>query len=53
MVIELDRKSETPLYVQISNQLRDQIRSGELVTGAQLPPSGASRRCSGSTAPRS
>ncbi|HEX7103513.1 MAG TPA: winged helix-turn-helix domain-containing protein, partial [Nitrolancea sp.] len=38
MVIELDRAAATPLYIQISNQLREQIRSGELVTGAQLPP---------------
>jgi len=38
MVIELDRKSSTPLYIQISAQLRDQIRSGELASGVQLPP---------------
>lgn len=38
MVIDLDRASATPLYIQISSQLREQIQSGELATGAQLPP---------------
>ncbi len=38
MVIELDRTAPTPLYLQISQQLREQIRSGELAAGAQLPP---------------
>ncbi|HVX29284.1 MAG TPA: GntR family transcriptional regulator, partial [Nitrolancea sp.] len=38
MVIDLDRTSGTPLYIQISTQLREQIKSGELAIGTQLPP---------------
>ncbi len=38
MVIELDRAASTPLYLQISQQLREQIRSGELAAGVRLPP---------------
>ena len=38
MVVELDRSRDLPLYLQISQQLRDQIRSGELAAGSRLPP---------------
>ncbi len=38
MVIELDRAVSTPLYLQISQQLREQIRNGELAAGVRLPP---------------
>lgn len=38
MVIELDRRAPMPLYLQISEQLKDQIRAGELSSGVQLPP---------------
>lgn len=38
MVIELDRKATQPLYLQISQQLKDQIQSGELASGVRLPP---------------
>jgi 2-aminoadipate transaminase len=38
MVIELDRAATTPLYVQISQQLKTQIRTGELAAGVRLPP---------------
>ncbi len=38
MVIELDRTAATPLYLQISEQLQEQIRNGELAAGDRLPP---------------
>ncbi len=38
MVIELDRAASMPLYLQISQQLKDQIRNGELSSGVRLPP---------------
>lgn len=38
MIVELDRSRDLPLYLQISRQIRDQIRSGELAPGARLPP---------------
>ncbi|PZM96157.1 MAG: PLP-dependent aminotransferase family protein, partial [Actinobacteria bacterium] len=38
MIVELDRSRELPLYLQISRQIRDQIRSGELPPGTRLPP---------------
>ncbi|MFQ5855063.1 MAG: PLP-dependent aminotransferase family protein [Anaerolineae bacterium] len=37
-LIQLDRKSRTPLYLQIRNQLREMILAGSLSEGAQLPP---------------
>ncbi len=38
MVIELDRAATQPLYLQISQQLKRQIRTGELAAGVRLPP---------------
>jgi len=38
MHLELDQKSNLPAYVQIRNQLREQILRGDLPAGAQLPP---------------
>jgi len=37
-MIELDRNSRVPLYLQIRNRLRDLILSGALPEGTQLPP---------------
>lgn len=37
-MIELDRSSRVPLYLQIKNRLRDLILSGALPEGTQLPP---------------
>ncbi len=37
MKIELDRDAKTPVYIQLSNQLRRQILSGELPAGQRLP----------------
>ena len=37
-MIELDRHSDLPLYVQIKNQLRFSILSAALAEGSQLPP---------------
>lgn len=37
-MIELDRNSQVPLYLQIKNRLRDLILSGALPEGTQLPP---------------
>lgn len=38
MLVELDRSDASPLYLQISRQLREQIRRGELTPGFRLPP---------------
>lgn len=38
MIVELDRSSGEPLYLQITRQIRDQIRAGELAPGTRLPP---------------
>lgn len=38
MVIELDREATQPLYLQISEQLKEQIQTGELASGVRLPP---------------
>lgn len=38
MRININRNSDTPVYLQIKNQLRDMIISGELPTGHTLPP---------------
>lgn len=35
--VDIDRTSETPTYRQVANILREQIRSGELKRGDQLP----------------
>jgi GntR family transcriptional regulator/MocR family aminotransferase len=37
--IELDRRSKTPLHVQISRRLQAQIADGTLADGTRLPPS--------------
>jgi 2-aminoadipate transaminase len=37
MKLQLDSESQLPVYVQIRNQLRDQILRGDLPAGAQLP----------------
>jgi GntR family transcriptional regulator, N-acetylglucosamine utilization regulator len=37
--LELDRRSPVPVYVQISDAIRDQIEAGELQPDAALPPS--------------
>ena len=34
----LNRRSPIPLYYQLVEQIREQIRAGELAPGAQLPP---------------
>jgi DNA-binding transcriptional regulator YhcF (GntR family) len=33
----IDRDSEVPVYVQIANQVRDQILSGTLPAGRRIP----------------
>jgi GntR family transcriptional regulator len=33
----IDRESEVPVYVQIANDLRQQILSGELPAGRRIP----------------
>jgi DNA-binding transcriptional regulator YhcF (GntR family) len=33
----IDRDSEVPVYVQIANQIRDQILSGKLPAGRRIP----------------
>jgi 2-aminoadipate transaminase len=38
MLVELDRESDLPLYLQISNQIRERIHTGDLPAGAKLPP---------------
>jgi 2-aminoadipate transaminase len=38
MFVELDRDSDLPLYLQISNQIRQRINTGDLPVGAKLPP---------------
>ncbi len=37
--LELDRRSPVPVYIQISDAIRDQIETGELQPDAILPPS--------------
>jgi len=39
MGVEIDLQSETPIYVQIYNQIKRDIASGSLEPGDQLPPS--------------
>lgn len=38
MKVSIDRETTTPIYMQIFEQIRRQIISGELVTGYRLPP---------------
>ena len=38
MRININRKSDTPIYMQIKNQIRDMITFGELPAGHVLPP---------------
>jgi 2-aminoadipate transaminase len=38
MLVELDRESDLPLYLQISNQIRERIHTGDLPVGSKLPP---------------
>jgi 2-aminoadipate transaminase len=38
MLIELNRESDQPLYLQIEHRLRDLILAGDLPVGARLPP---------------
>ncbi len=38
MYVELDRESDLPLYLQISNQIRQRISAGDLPAGTKLPP---------------
>ena len=38
MRININRNSDTPIYLQIKNQIRDMIISGELPAGCILPP---------------
>ncbi len=38
MLVELDRESSLPLYLQISNQIRERIHTGDLPAGTKLPP---------------
>lgn len=38
MRININRNSDTPIYLQIKNQIRDMIISGELPAGFILPP---------------
>ncbi len=38
MIVELDRSRDEPLYLQISEQIRERIRRGELAPGTRLPP---------------
>jgi 2-aminoadipate transaminase len=38
MHLQLDPENELPVYVQIRNQLREQILRGDLPAGTQLPP---------------
>jgi DNA-binding transcriptional MocR family regulator len=38
MLTNLDRESDVPLYLQIRDQIRDLVLSGDLPLGARLPP---------------
>ena len=38
MIVQLNRESHEPLYLQIKHQLRDLILAGDLPLGARLPP---------------
>ena len=47
MHLRLDPESKIPAYVQIRNQVREQILHGDLPAGAQLPPERALARSLG------
>ncbi|WP_448319216.1 GntR family transcriptional regulator [Streptomyces sp. CO7] len=36
-MIDLDRESMTPMYVQLADVLRERIRSGQIPMGRRLP----------------
>lgn len=36
-MIEIDRESITPMYVQLASALRDRIRRGEIPVGRRIP----------------
>ncbi len=38
MELTLQRNTDTPMYRQIVNQVRDHIKEGTLRSGARLPP---------------
>jgi len=38
MRVSINRNSDTPIYLQVKNQIRDMIISGELPAGHILPP---------------
>ena len=38
MIIELDMSSDTPIYVQLRNQIVKGIGFGEILPGELLPP---------------
>ena len=37
MNVKIDKKSKTPIYLQIASQLKTEIFSGELNCGSTLP----------------
>ena len=37
MNINIDKKSKTPVYLQIVNQLKAQIKRGDIIDGSTLP----------------
>jgi DNA-binding transcriptional MocR family regulator len=47
MKIEIDRESKTPVYIQISDQLRRQIITGEIPAGRRLPSERKLAECLG------
>lgn len=38
MRLSVDKNNQTPIYLQIKNQIKNMIISGELPSGFQLPP---------------
>lgn len=41
MLLYTNKNSDTPLYVQVVNQLKDMIVKGELSDGTNCPPKGS------------
>ena len=37
MNINIDKKSKTPIYIQIENELKSQIKLGDITNGSTLP----------------
>ena len=37
MKLQLDKTSDTPIYLQITDQIQELIRRGELISGEKLP----------------